>query len=567
VGTVARPAAGRRCLRPVRAPRIAAAAALIAVLTVVARVAGFGRTMVFAWAVGDTDLGDIYFAANLIPNIVFEIVAGGALASLVVPLLAPAIAAGDRAAVARTTSALLTWTLAVLVPLALILAWAAGPIMNLLADDPTASQLDAGARMLLIFAPQLPLYGVAIVLTGVLQAHRRFAWPVLAPLLSSVTVAAAYLVFAAVDGRGAGVPDLSTPGLLVLAVGTTVGVVVMAGCLLPPVWRLHLRVRPQWAFEAGTRERLRGLATAGAVTVAAQHLALLVVVWRGLAGPEGTFVLFMLAQTIFLVPWAVLAVPVAVAAYPTLAEAAATGDHARYRDTLAPTTRAVLLLCLLGTAGMVAAAVPLAALLTALMPAAAPEAAGRLAGALAGFAPALVGYGLFAVLSRALYARGRPAAAAGATLTGWAAVAAAAVGLSTILPDGARVVALTVANSVGMTVLGVALIIATARAAGRSALAGVPRTAAVGGLAALLSAAAGWGVVRWVLPVEGPPTVGGALGSGMLAGVAVVVVFAVTAWSLDRRDVGPMIAAAVRRLRRPGGSRPGGGGEEEEAHR
>jgi hypothetical protein len=74
-------------------------------------------------------------------------------------------------------------------------------------------------------------------------------------------------------------------------------------------------------------------------------------------------------------------------------------------------------------------------------------------------------------------------------------------------------------------------------------------------------------VVRWVLPVEGPPTVGGALGSGMLAGVAVVVVFAVTAWSLDRRDVGPMIAAAVRRLRRPGGSRPGGGGEEEEAHR
>jgi putative peptidoglycan lipid II flippase len=517
--------------------------------------------MVFAWVVGDTDLGDIYFAANLIPNIVFEVVAGGALASLVVPLLAPAIAAGDRAAVARITSALLTWTLAVLVPLALILAWGAGPIMHLLADDPTPAQLDAGARMLLIFAPQIPLYGVAIVLTGVLQAHRRFAWPVVAPLLSSVTVAVAYLVFAVVDGRGAGVADLSSSGLLVLAVGTTAGVVVMAGCLLPPVWRLRLRVRPRWVFEAGTRARLRGLATAGAVTVAAQHLALLVVVWRGLAGPEGTFVLFMLAQTIFLVPWAVLAVPVAVAAYPTLAEAAATGDDVRYCRTLAPTTRAVLLLCLLGTAGMVAAAAPLAALLTALMPAAAPEAAGRLAAALAGFAPALVGYGLFAVLSRALYARGRAAAAAGAALTGWAAVAVAAVGLSAALPDGARVVALTVANSVGMTVLGVALVLATAQAAGRSALAGVPRTVAVGVLAALLAAAAGWGAVRWLLPVAATPTVAGALGSGMLAGVVVVVVFAVIAWGLDRRDAGPMIAAAARRLRRPGGPRHDAGGE------
>ena len=55
--------------------------------------------------------------------------------------------------------------------------------------------------MLRVFAPQLPLYGIGIVLTGVLQAHHRFAWPVIAPLLSSVTVMGAYLAYAAVDGR------------------------------------------------------------------------------------------------------------------------------------------------------------------------------------------------------------------------------------------------------------------------------------------------------------------------------------------------------------------------------
>src|SRR5689334_7901363 len=61
--------------------------------------------------VGDVGLANIYYAANTIPNIVFELVAGGALASLVVPLLAGHVAAGDRRRVDQVTSALLTWVL------------------------------------------------------------------------------------------------------------------------------------------------------------------------------------------------------------------------------------------------------------------------------------------------------------------------------------------------------------------------------------------------------------------------------------------------------------------------
>jgi putative peptidoglycan lipid II flippase len=529
--------------------RIASAAALIAVLTVVARVAGFGRTMVFAWAVGDNDLGDIYLAANTVPNIVFEIVAGGALASLVVPLLAGAVAAGDRAAVSRTTSALLAWTLAVLIPLAAVTALAAYPIVRALAAGAAPAQVAAGARMLQVFAPQLPLYGVGIVLTGVLQAHRRFAWPVLAPLLSSVTVAAAYVTFAAVDGRGTGVADLTTGGLLVLAVGTTLGVVVLAGCLVPPVHRLGIRVRPAWRFETEVRRRVGGLAAAGAVTVAAQNLALLVVMWRGLAGPEGSWVLFTLAQTIFLLPWAVLAVPVATAAYPGLAEAAATGAPARYRATLATTTRVVVLLSLLGVAALIALSVPVAALLARLMPTAGPDAAGALAAGIAWFAPGLLGYGLFAVLSRALYARGDTRAAALAAATGWAAVAGAAVVLAAALPAPDRVLALTAANAAGMTVLGAALLLAVARGAGRAAVAGLGRAALVGVAAAGLAAGAGRLVAGWLLPDQHPPALGAALGSGMLAGVVVGAVFGAVGWSLDRRDVRPIVAAAGRRLR------------------
>lgn len=305
------------------AGRLAGAAALIAVLTVASRLAGFGRTAVFTWVVQQSDLGGMYVIANTVPNIVFEIVAGGALASLVVPLLAGAVAADDRRAVAATTGALLTWTVSLLVPLAVLVMLFADPIISLISEGRSEAELAAGARMLRVFAPQLPLYGIGIVLTGVLQAHRRFAWPVIAPLLSSLTVVVVYVAFGAAQGRGVSVAQVGRSGELLLSGGTTLGVVVLSLSLVIPLRRLRLRPRFGYAFTADVRARVGGLATAGAVTVAAQQVALLVILNRVSGGPTGSPQVFNLAQAIFLLPWAVLAVPLAVASYPTLAAASA----------------------------------------------------------------------------------------------------------------------------------------------------------------------------------------------------------------------------------------------------
>ena len=89
---------------------------MIAVLTVLSRVAGFGRTVVFTNTVGADTTGDTYVVANAVPNIVYEVVAVGALAALVVPMLAGGIAAGDRAQVRASASALLGWAMLVLIP-------------------------------------------------------------------------------------------------------------------------------------------------------------------------------------------------------------------------------------------------------------------------------------------------------------------------------------------------------------------------------------------------------------------------------------------------------------------
>ncbi|SCF23758.1 murein biosynthesis integral membrane protein MurJ [Micromonospora chokoriensis] len=534
------------------AGRLAGAAALIAVLTVASRLAGFGRTALFTWSLGNTDLGGTYVVANAVPNFIFEIVAGGALASLVVPLLAGAVAAGDRTTVARTTGALLTWTLALLVPLAVLVVLLAGPVVESLGHHLTAAQQQSGIRMLRIFAPQLPLYGVGIVLTGVLQAHRRFAWPVLAPLLSSLTVIVVYLGFTATQGRNATVGGVSRGGELLLSVGTTLGVVVLSLSLLIPVSRLRLGMRPGFGFPADARARVGGLAVAGAVTVTTQQIALIVSLNQVTAGARSNPGVYNLAQTVYLLPWAVLAVPLAVAAYPTLAAARAAGDEGAYRATLAPAVRGVLLFSFLGTAALIGTAGPVGYFF---FPA---STASTAAAAIIGYAPGLVGYGLFAVLTRALYARGETRAATAATAVGFLVVPAVVVLFGALLPLRDRVFAVTSATSVGMLVLGALLLLAVRRSAGRPALAGAARASGAGVLAGVLAALAGWGLSRWLDSSDGgTPTMAAALGQGMLSGVLVGAVFLAVVWFVDRRDVAPLLAGVLRRLRRRGGR--GGG--------
>jgi putative peptidoglycan lipid II flippase len=523
--------------------RIATAAALIAVLTVLARLTGFARTLVFAGAVGSTDLGAIYQTANAIPNIIFEIVAGGALATLAVPLLAGAVTDGDRERVAGTTSALLTWTVALLMPLAVLVGLLAGPIVALLGNHASPEAVAVGAGMLRIFAVQVPLYGVGIVLTGVLHAHHRFAWPVLAPLLSSLTVIGAYLAFAAVDGPGTDVARVSRGGELILAVGTTLGVAVLTLCLLVPVRSLGLALRPRWDVPADLRRRAVGLAGAAVVTVTAQQLATGYLIYLANGGSRaGTLVIFVLVQTVFLLPWAVLAVPLSTPTFPVLAAAGAAGDRERFDRTLSGVTRAVVLSAGLGTAALIGAAVPVGRLLSAVT--ATHPSATMIAAGVVAFAPGLLGFSLFALLSRALYAAGDARRAAVTVVAGWAATAAAALLLAAAVDPAQRVVALGAANSVGMTVLGAALLIQVRRRRGRAAQAGLPRAVGTAVLGAAVAGGLGWWLGRSVAVVT--PGAWGAVVAGMLSFVAVAVCFFGLALVFDRGD----LDAVRRRLDR-----------------
>lgn len=529
---------------------IGRAAAMIAALTVLARVLGLIRTVVFAKTVGATCLGTAYITANTLPNIVYDIVLGGALTSIMVPVLArPADrSAADPAAAAevrQTSSALLTWTTVILVPVSVAVAVAARPIAGLLSPANARDHCARGplvavtGHMLVVFAPQILLYGLAVVLYGIVQSHRRFGGPAVAPVISSLVVIGAYLAFVPLGGRDTNnISALPLGAKLVLSVGTTAGVAALALTAVWPAWRLRIRVRPTLRFPAGIARRAGRLAVFGIIALLSQDVSqLVVIVLANGHGTSAAIVLYQYGWQVFEAAYAVLAISIAVSAFPALS----VREGAEFDQTAAASIRAVLLMSFLGTALVLAVAIPAAHFL-----AASRGQVSQLATGLALFAPGLAGYGLVASLSRVLLAAGRTRAAATAVAAGWLVVIVADVVLVTLAPGRLVVAMLALGNTLGLTVAGLALAVAVGRPAGRPALGGVGRVALSGLAAAAVGGAAGGGAAAALIaavPSTGP--VADALIAVLAAGCAAAA-FAVVAYLPD----GSELRAAVTRARR-----------------
>lgn len=480
---------------------IAGAAGLIAVTTLLARAAGFARVLVFADAVRAGGVGGVYQSVNALPNVLFEVAAGGILAAVAVPLIAHRLGAGERDRADHTASVLLSWTLLVLVPLAVLLWFLASPIAGWLVDTTDPGADEVGTTLLRIFAVQVPLYGVGIILTGLLQAHRRFLAAALAPLASSIVVLVSYLWYGSiVDGQTA--PALvSDEAIRVLGWGTTLGVVVLSVPLVVPAMRTGWRWRPALRMPADDSKRVGGLAGAGIIALLAQQGAVLATMWlANHSGDGGTFPVYLYAQAVYLLPYAVLAVPVATSAFPALA--ARTGAGEDVTGTLARSLRAVLVLTALSVGVLVAAAPAIGAFFSLLDArrgdgAASTAALAALPGTLTAYAPGLVGFGLTALLTRALYVRGRPTDAGLAAAIGWSIAALlplAVVGAG----QGPEVTLrwLGLSSTLGMTASGIALVLLVRRTWGAEVTRGAGRTGGALVVAVALAVVAGDLVTR-----------------------------------------------------------------------
>lgn len=512
---------------------------MVAVLTVVSRVLGFGRWLVQSATVGPTVTGDAYAAANLLPNVLYEVVAGGALAGIVVPLLAAPIANRMRTQVNAIASALLTWALLLLVPLGIAVALLARPIAALLpipgdVADPAAAT-EVAAYFLIVFSPQVVLYGFGVVLTGILQAQHRFLAPALAPIASSAVVIASYLVFDRLaNGLQNSPGELSDGALAVLAWGTTAGVAALSLPLLIPVLSSGVRLRPRLRFPAGLARRVIAMALAGVGGILAQQVAVVVTMLLARsAGESGSLTIFQYTQAVYLLPYAVMAVPLVTVFQPRLAQLS---DGVAVGTMLARlaerSTRTVAAVGLLG-AGLLIAAAPAAQVVFELQ----SDVPG-MTQALTWMAPGVVGLGLLLHAGRMLLALDRSRASVAATATAWMVTAISAVVVVALwVPSGndgvATLSALGVSHTIGMSVGGLVVLLVLRSIMPPDFTAGVARTLLVGLGSAGVGAVLGRFATAAVLDLGGRSLVA-ALLAGLLGVVVVSLAMLLGVRTFDR---------------------------------
>ena len=524
---------------------IARGATVIAGLTILSRLLGLARTLVFSQTVGAGCLGAAYVTANQVPNLLYELVLGGALTSAMVPVLARTAerAASDPAEKARVgdiTSALLTWSVIILVPLVVVIAVAAGPIASLL--DPAnpnthcvrADVVATTGNMLVVFAPQALLYGLSVVLYGLLQSYRRFAALSSGPGISSLLLISCYLAFVPLN-KGRPLAGLPITAELVLSVGTTLGIAVLVLVAVPSTWRLHLRFRPVLRFPPGVGRRAGGLALVGfGELVAVELTSVVAIVLANGRGETGAVVLFNYASQVFTSISAVLAISIVTSAFPVLSAR----EGPAFDRISAGSTRAVLLMSWLGTAVIAAIAIPAAHVL-----ARQPDQVPQLIQAFALFAPGIAGTAVITNLSRVMFVIGRLKVAAAALAGSWLLVIVAEVVLAELVPSRLVVAALALGNTIGQTVMAIPMVILTRRICGEAAVQGVSH-AALAGLAAGAAGATVGVTVSMAVPEHHKLE---AFALAMPAAGCAIIAFGVVAYLLDDGDL-KAVLAWVRRV-------------------
>lgn len=314
---------------------VARNSAVMALGSVISRITGFVRTAAIGAAIGVLAIGNDYNLAITLPGMVYELLLGGVLASVVVPLL---VRARSRDTDGGQAYAQRLLTLAViLLGAATVVAVACAPLFTAVLAN--ASTVEADRRLITILSylllPMIFFYGMAALFAAILNTRGHFAMPTFAPILNNLVVIAmtlGFLVLPVADPTDAS--SLSAAQVGLLGVGTTFGIVVQAAGLWPALRRVGFRWAWRWDFRALHLGELARVSAWMLGYVLVSQIAVLAVLkiaqlaadsGEDAAGPA----IFNNAFLIFMMAHGIVAVSIITALMPRMAAVAA--DH-RYRE-------------------------------------------------------------------------------------------------------------------------------------------------------------------------------------------------------------------------------------------
>jgi putative peptidoglycan lipid II flippase len=335
--------------------------AIVSVGVGLSRATGLIRTAVLAAVIGTTALADGYNLANSTPNVIYDLMLGGVLAATLIPVIVERMEADDQ----RSIDAIATYVIAALVGVT-VLGVALAPLIirayTIFKGDQAAAdeQISIAVPLLIMFMPQVLLYGLDTLFTALLNAKRRFAAPAFAPVLNNIVVICMLLAFHQMVGKKLSIPAIldDKTALYLLGIGTTAGIVALVAVLLPAMKAAHIRIRPNFDHRNPALRSVVRLSGWMVGYVVANQVSLWLMKALVNGTGEGRASGFEYAWQFFQLPYGLIAVAVMTAFMPELSSLASRGDRAGYRERLGQGYRLAMVVIIPVTVAYVALASP-----------------------------------------------------------------------------------------------------------------------------------------------------------------------------------------------------------------
>lgn len=486
---------------------IARSSAVMAIGTVLSRLTGVLRTAAIVAVIGFGPFSDAYTIANVIPNIVYTIILGGAITAVFLPQIMRAMRQ-DADGGNRYTNTLLTAVGLLLLVLALAAFVLAPALIDIYGPSDWPADVKATAVLFARFLlPQIFLYGVFAMLQQVLNARDHFAMPMYAPIANNLVVigVSAFLLFSYRSELENGLTRSET---IILGLGTTGGLLVQTLLLIPMVYAVGFRFRLNFGFRKANLGKPMKLALWSIGFVAVNQISYIAITRLSAsanvsATSDGLtsvgFTSFQNAQLLFLLPYAVVTVSLVTALFPRLSKAANNQDA---KDTRAHLDLGLtgILVTLLPASVLLYIAAPLLTITLFARGASSVDEALATGQIVQAFCFGILPFSIFYLLLRVFYADEDTATPFWLNLVLNVTVLASAVALYIYLPLGAKVTGLAAAMSASYLVIVVITALIVRRKVGGLHLAGLLSITWKSLIASALAALTCWLILRTVAP-------------------------------------------------------------------
>ncbi len=327
--------------------------------TLISRVTGFLRTFVFVFALGTATLANSYNLANTLPNAVYDVMIGGVLTSVVVPLLVKA-AKDHRDSGEAYDQRIFTLSILGLGAVTVVATVAAGLLVDLYAGSVPSAEHRLTVVFAYFFIPQIFFYGLSSLIGAILNTRNSFAAPMWTPIINNVVVIAVGLLFVVTVGLHKSASTVSAGGVLLLGIGTTLGIIVQTVALIPALRKVGFRWRPRFDFRRAELAEISHMAVWMLAYVVSTQITFVVTTRLANAAsvhvPDAGVSAYNYSYALFLLPYAIIGVSVTTALLPRMSRHAAEGRFSLVRDDFSASIRlssvilvpAALLLAVLG---------------------------------------------------------------------------------------------------------------------------------------------------------------------------------------------------------------------------